>query len=334
MPNTQHDSFSQLRDTFRWRVAVVLAALQVVLMVALGTLNTRLGLPDTALLAWIVLAISAGCLAALFVLPKRLGGTLFFVAILLLLIFVPWFGLQHGRTMAHWAFIAPPLLVFLLRSHWALLGMIAYGAYVSLILMQLAPLIETVRFAAGYGLLVCFLYTYALLEERAAALLRYYSAHDALSNCFNRRTFNEALERLDGKPPRQSMVVLLVDIDHFKAINDHHGHMVGDRIITQVAAALGRVLERHALLYRYGGEEFAVLIEDADEAAGEIIAERLRQAVHAEEYQGITVSISVGVAEWRPSHGSITAAIAAADKALYTAKRSGRNRVAAASMPD
>ena len=324
----RRDSFSLLRDTMRWRVALVLGVLVIALMVVLGITNTRLGLPDTALLAWVVLGCSALAVGGLLVLPRRLGGTLFFSVIVLMLVGAMAFGAWVGRPMQHWAYILPPVLIFLLSAGPALAGMIAFGVFASACLYGLVPGIDVIRFSSGYGLLVCFMYTYALLQERAASMLRYHSDHDALSNCLNRRTFNEAVDQLGhARSGEQRCTFLLIDIDHFKAINDQHGHLVGDRVITHVAAALGHELDAGTPLFRYGGEEFAVLMAGATLDDGLSLAERLRAAIAATDFQGVRVTVSIGVAEWRRAQGSIPSALAQADRALYAAKRGGRNRV-------
>ncbi|SFN41756.1 GGDEF domain-containing protein [Dokdonella immobilis] len=328
----RQDSFITLRDTIRWRVALVLASLIVVVMITLGTINTKLGLTDTARLAWAVLAVASASVIVLLLTSRRLGGTIFFASIAAILLIVPIYGLEIDRNMQHWAYIFPPLLVFLLRPGPSLVAMVAYGIYVSWITALLLPPIEVVRFSSGYGLTVCFMYTYALLQEQAAKMLRYHSDHDALSNCLNRRTFNEALDRLAStRNGFQSCEFLLIDIDHFKAINDQNGHLVGDRIITQVAAELGRSLVADAPLFRYGGEEFAVMLVDADEGAGEALAERLRSAIEQGDFQGVKVTISVGVSRWRVGRGKVESALQKADEALYAAKRAGRNRIEVAS---
>jgi diguanylate cyclase (GGDEF)-like protein len=324
----RRDSYSLLRETLRWRVALVLGVLIMALMAALGILNTHLGLTDTALLAWIVLGLTSACVTALLTLPRQLGGTIFFCVIAAALLVVPAYGLQHGRNMQHWAYILPPVMVFLMRAGPALVVMLIYGVYVTLVSTPVLPGIDVVRFASGYGLLVCFLYTYALLQERAAAMLRYHSDHDALTNCLNRRTFNETLEQLSrpGAASR-SCAILLIDIDHFKSINDQHGHLVGDRVITQVAAELGRQLDRGVPLFRYGGEEFAIIVSQTEPAATPALAETLRQAIAHFDFQGIAVTVSIGLAHWQSSQGSLASAIARADRALYAAKNAGRNRV-------
>jgi diguanylate cyclase (GGDEF)-like protein len=324
----RRDSFSLLRDTMRWRVALVLGSLIVVLMVVLGITNVRLGLQDTALLAWIVMGVAGLAVGGLLTLPRRLGGTLFFTVIALILVGTMGFGAYIGRPMQHWAYILPPVLVFLLSAGPALAGMILFGIYASLCITGVVPGIDVIRFASGYGLLVCFMYTYALLQERAGVMLRYHSDHDALSNCLNRRTFNEAIDQLGHAHSSETRCTfLLIDIDHFKAINDHHGHLVGDRMITQVAAALGRELDSGTPLFRYGGEEFAVLMAGATLGQGLALAEKLRAAIAATDFQGVRVTVSIGAAQWRRSHDSIPAALAQADRALYAAKRAGRNRV-------
>lgn len=324
----RQDSFITLRDTIRWRVALVLAILIAVLMITLGSINSVLGLTDTARLAWAVLAVAIASVVALLMLSRRLGGTIFFSSIAAILLIVPIYGLENDRNMQHWAYIFPPLLVFLLRPGPALVAMVVYGGYVSWITALLLSPIEVVRFSSGYGLMVCFMYTYAQLQEQAAKMLRYHSDHDALSNCLNRRTFNEALDRLaSARSGFRSCEFLLIDIDHFKAINDHNGHLVGDRIITQVAAELGRSLVADAPLFRYGGEEFAVMLVDADEGAGQALAERMRSAIEHGDFQCVKVTISVGVSRWQAGKGKVESALQKADEALYAAKRAGRNRV-------
>ena len=260
--------------------------------------------------------------------PSRLGSNPESFSGPGLLVAVIAYGYQHGRNMQHWAYIFPPVLVFLLRARSALFGMLIYGVYASTLTAWLLPPIEVVRFASGYGLLVCFMFTYSLLQEGAAEMLRYHSDHDALSNCLNRRTFNETLEQMAG--PRSLVrrcTFLLIDIDHLKAINDQHGHLVGDRVITQVAHELGRLLDADTPLFRYGGEEFAAVLGDRELADGLALAEAMRAAVAAADFQDLTITVSIGVGQWRRGEGSPSAALDRADRALYAAKRAGRNRV-------
>ncbi len=123
--------------------------------------------------------------------------------------------------------------------------------------------------------------------------------------------------------------VLMIDVDHFKRLNDTHGHAVGDDVLRSVAKVLDAELRAGDMVGRYGGEEFTVVMPGARGSEVQGAAERLRRAV--ERSAGpVPVTVSVGVA-WAPAHGSCrTELLSAADGALYEAKAAGRNRVALA----
>ena len=166
---------------------------------------------------------------------------------------------------------------------------------------------------------------------------------DALTGVANRRYVDRALERAararrHGRRETQSYAVLMVDIDHFKGLNDRYGHVAGDSCLRIVARAMLHALARPGdVLARYGGEEFIVLLHDADVHGAQTVAERMRSAVQslAIEHQGSpfgVVTVSIGVASVAID-AAVTPAelVDAADKALYAAKCSGRNRVVAPS---
>jgi diguanylate cyclase (GGDEF)-like protein len=125
----------------------------------------------------------------------------------------------------------------------------------------------------------------------------------------------------------------MVDIDHFKWINDQHGHDVGDRILRRVAEACGSDLRGSDLLARYGGEEFVVVLPETNEADGRAAAERMRsrvEEVHNPEIES-AVTVSIGVSAEVPSNASgFERLVQRADRALYRAKEMGRNRVVVA----
>lgn len=127
------------------------------------------------------------------------------------------------------------------------------------------------------------------------------------------------------------MSVLFIDLDHFKRINDMHGHAAGDDCLRRASAALREVLGANDLLGRYGGEEFMIVMPGATSDAARQMAEAIRSAIEGlrVEWQGAELSItaSVGVATRAPHEQSQASTIERADKALYAAKRSGRNRV-------
>ena len=131
------------------------------------------------------------------------------------------------------------------------------------------------------------------------------------------------------------MACLLLDIDHFKRINDGYGHAAGDAVLRQLADLLKRASRVEDLVFRYGGEEFAAVLPNASVRAAAQIAERIRALVEKYrfiwEQQSIPVTLSIGVANLSTRLKDSQALIEAADAALYEAKRSGRNRVVVAS---
>lgn len=154
---------------------------------------------------------------------------------------------------------------------------------------------------------------------------------DALTELPNRRSAVERLEQEWALAQRGERMLscMMVDIDHFKAINDKLGHQAGDEVLKSVAQALRHSARTQDLVCRYGGEEFVVICPDTDLKAAAQCAERLRQKVSELDHQGrgFALTISVGVAERRPDMGSVDALLARADACLYAAKEAGRNRV-------
>jgi diguanylate cyclase len=163
---------------------------------------------------------------------------------------------------------------------------------------------------------------------------------DALTNLANRKAFDECLERSVGQALQKdgALTLAVVDIDHFKNFNDTWGHQTGDQVIRYVASVIGRMAEGSRFAARYGGEEFAVIFpgEKADvalsamEAAREEISSRILKRRSTNEDLG-AITISVGIAEVKP--GDVpTSLLERADGALYTSKRSGRNRSSLADL--
>jgi diguanylate cyclase (GGDEF)-like protein len=162
-------------------------------------------------------------------------------------------------------------------------------------------------------------------SERASLLARVetLAATDPLTGLPNRRTWNERLERELADRRHRPVCLAALDLDHFKPLNDTHGHEAGDRALCAIAAAWRRELRPDDTLARLGGDEFAVLLPDCDVAEGERVIERLRRATCA----GLTCS--AGVALWNGEE-SARELQARADELLYDAKRRGGDRLAAA----
>lgn len=164
--------------------------------------------------------------------------------------------------------------------------------------------------------------------------LREMATTDYLTGILNRRSFIEMgqHERARAKREKASLTLLLIDIDHFKIVNDSHGHQIGDILLRAITDTLRAQLRSVDLLARWGGEEFALLLPDTDINGSQIVAERLRDAVMALSIPAETgnahATISIGSAAWL-ADDDFDVAMSHADKALYQAKAQGRNRVVA-----
>jgi diguanylate cyclase len=176
------------------------------------------------------------------------------------------------------------------------------------------------------------------LRQRDEAL-RQLAVTDALTGVANRRGLLERAASMQAQAQRLGMplCVLMLDIDHFKAVNDQHGHEVGDRLLASVAHVLRDSVRKEDAIGRMGGEEFAVVLFNATLIQGLGIAEHLRQQVNAvrvlnDKLCPVTCTISLGATEWNPAGEDLSRTLARADKALYRAKATGRNRVCGAPL--
>lgn len=179
------------------------------------------------------------------------------------------------------------------------------------------------RFAAHAALALNSAWLHDSLEERATT--------DGLTGLANRRTFDAALAEELARTDRtdEPMAVALLDLDHFKAINDEFGHPVGDEVLRRVAAALADLTRPFDVAARYGGEEFGLVLPGTDEDGAVAVGQRMRRAVAAVRAP-VPVTASVGVVSTHRGTSTPEELVAAADMALYEAKRRGRDRVLSA----
>jgi diguanylate cyclase (GGDEF)-like protein len=198
--------------------------------------------------------------------------------------------------------------------------------------------VHSVNAAIVFGLLAGLTLFYVGKVREAERRLEFLATRDPLTRLSNRRHFgSEAQHALArGLPEGRRFALLLADIDLFKRINDTWGHAAGDQILADVAARLTEVAGGAALVARWGGEEFLVLLPDADEAEGGRVGERLRAALAARPLRPVPgadpVTVSVGVAGIG-AHETLSAAIDRADRAMYRSKSGGRDAVSVASAP-
>jgi diguanylate cyclase (GGDEF)-like protein len=163
------------------------------------------------------------------------------------------------------------------------------------------------------------------LEARAKDLVRF-AEQDPLTGLANRR----AMEKFcAGLPPREPVCLVLVDVDHFKDVNDRFGHAVGDAVLREVGALLARSVRSVDRVARWGGEEFLVALPGGSAQLGADAADRMRSRVERAAWSlyapGLRLTVSAGVASGAPD--DLDAVLGRADAAMYEAKRAGRNRV-------
>jgi diguanylate cyclase (GGDEF)-like protein len=257
-------------------------------------------------------------------------------------------SLQFGliALMAHefWRERAEPLL-----SRWPTIILLATHAVIlvgRMIVVMVTPMMShedlfrspvfavmafgTVLYTIAFAFLLL-----SMTKERTEMRHRIAALIDPLTGLPNRRAFMiDAEATITGRVSRSAPIaVLLADLDRFKAINDVYGHAIGDRVLTVFAASLHRCLGANDLAGRIGGEEFAILLPEKDEAAALALAERIRVvfADAAAEIGGhaVAATVSIGVAASRIGGHDLDGLLGRADGALYQAKEAGRNRVAA-----
>ncbi|MBZ5668216.1 MAG: diguanylate cyclase [Acidobacteriia bacterium] len=169
---------------------------------------------------------------------------------------------------------------------------------------------------------------------RAQEALRELATHDSLTGLLNRRAcLDSLLAELDrGRRAGNPVCIVMADIDHFKRVNDAHGHLIGDEVLCEVARRMQSSLRRYDTIGRFGGEEFLLVLPGCSLEEGVKLAERICHLVRSEpakaQNKSIDVSISLGVAVAnQPVPGDLEVLLGSADAALYRAKEAGRNRV-------
>lgn len=295
--------------------------------------------PAVRALMWA--AVPLGVLVALLALDlhriRNLVVVCLHVLLMLAMAWVAWHR-PHGkaRVAGHILIMAGALgmaLVFL----WRAALMIGQADWPGPLFVP--PVVQVVTYLMVFVALLTNTLGFVLMQmEHAIERQHELATHDPLTDALNRRALLEAMERLAGLSQRQGqpLSVLMIDIDHFKRVNDSQGHAGGDAVLKEVARRLQGRLRKSDLLARFGGEEFLVLLPDTGPEQAARVAESLRASIPASAIRlpgqatslEVTVSIGVhsGVAGKEP--GQVEKFISASDAAMYQAKSQGRNRVA------
>ena len=171
-------------------------------------------------------------------------------------------------------------------------------------------------------------------RDRIVKELETLAITDGLTQLYNSRHFYRQMEVETDRSKRynHALTLLLMDIDHFKNYNDTYGHLEGDKVLVRLGQVIKSCLRRMDSAFRYGGEEFTVILPETRADEGSTVAYRIKDAVKAEQFdpvpggEAVSLTISVGVAEYAPSE-DVASFVQRADKAMYASKQKGRNRV-------
>lgn len=305
------------------------------------------------LLATIVLSFAAINAANYFFLYKTGNYRRSSLVILVLMMFLCFYLLCTGganNTGPLWFFVLPTLIFYILGLRW---GMITLSTVLTLVVCILYipdnPLLQTTYLSAFMyrfsGALfsvsvIAFAYEYTREDGRRELLnlshkLDLLSRKDELTGLSNRRDIVEKLRNEVNRFERSghSFSVLVADIDHFKMVNDTHGHDCGDYVLQQVALTLSKNTQKRDTVARWGGEEFLVFLPETSVHQAEKTAKRLQQAIQDMSVpynnRSVAITISIGIAEYQPGE-TLNELIKVADSLLYQAKHEGRNRVRSA----
>ena len=215
----------------------------------------------------------------------------------------------------------------------------AYQAEGGINLVQGATIPPVFILEAIISLVMMAFATLMLVSESITSELRRLAEVDSLTNTFNRRSFLTLLEKAVSASSRQqtALSVLLIDLDHFKQINDTYGHGTGDDVLCHFVSVASSCLRTEDVLGRIGGEEFAAFLPNAGMTDAQLIAERLRSRVAEQSLAGvrgdIRLTISIGIAQCLPGEPA-ELALQRADEAMYRAKEHGRNRIESWQLSD
>src|SRR5450759_1128596 len=233
-----------------------------------------------------------------------------------------WLVLPAGMVAARFR---PQVVIAGLTVTTLMLLAVTVGVHPGWTVADPVPVIAVLALLVGVVAIVSALQG-AELHHRDEAIL------DQLTGLLNRHAllprFTEITQQ--ARLTHQPVCLVLVDLDRFKEVNDWRGHDLGDAVLQAVAYEMRKQLRSFELMYRLGGEEFLIVLPGVDLKTGEILAERLREAIQEAPPAGIPVTISLGVSAASGAQVDYDTLFRAADAALYDAKRAGRNRVVAA----
>lgn len=233
----------------------------------------------------------------------------------------------NGAVQIYWIFPALVAVFYLIQPHEAALGALVTVAALLPAVLPASDTQETATVLITIIVTSAFAFAFSLITSRQREQLLVLATKDPLTGAGNRRALDAKLSEVVNAHRRSgtAATLVLIDLDHFKKVNDVHGHAVGDQILKRVTTIIDLRIRVTDSLYRIGGEEFVVVLEGADLSRAVHLAEQLRTLVYANELvPDHAVTISLGVAELKKDENG-NDWLHRADEALYRAKDAGRN---------
>jgi diguanylate cyclase (GGDEF)-like protein len=323
MLNSDKDALADYRN----RIGMQLSGLSAMLLLPFGVIHGLHG-------RWMLAGLNAVLVVTLALNAWSLGRgrrpvVPFWLLICLLIVAVCTSVLLQGMLGLLWSYPALFICYFLLPRR---VAMLLSGVLVTVVcttsLATLGAALATRVLASQAFVLVMINVVLNVIAELQQALVKQ-AITDPLTGAYNRRHLQNQLEQLVAPTDKtRPMVALLaLDVDHFKQVNDRHGHEAGDEVLRRLVTLVSARTRGSDLLFRTGGEEFMLLLPRVTSEAAHHIAEALRQMVaQAELLPGASLTVSIGVASLRDGQ-DLKAWVRSADQALYQAKRTGRDRV-------
>ncbi|RTR31618.1 GGDEF domain-containing protein [Shewanella atlantica] len=323
------------RSAFRFTLIVIAVAATV-----FTVFNWSIGLKSYALIELVLALLSLGILSFVRRTQYLHNWTLVFLFVFygVILLGISFASFRSG--LFAWIFVFPILSYLLLGRR---TGQVVTFTYVSLGLAILGwrlwikdPDVHTIAMA-NYGMCVAAIWgvahVYESKREQVVERLQNMAAKDPLTGLYNRLHLESVFEQVTQSESRSdsSLFMLLIDLDHFKSINDNYGHEVGDKVLVLVAELIKQTIGENDWGFRVGGEEFCLLLADSNQASAHDVAQRLQQAiegsvVNVDEHE-VSATVSIGIARWPGSGTLIQTLYRSADRCLYKAKERGRNCV-------
>lgn len=333
-----------------WPVVRQGMLLAVAIHVAFGVFGLFIGAPELTYLQIVSVAVYGACYFLSFRGDRRLAAFLTYLDLLGHSTLAGWIlGPESGFQFYSWILL--PLLFTnpyrtLNTKLYLALGFCVLFLAIDWVLWRTTPVVvvsEAALNAVRTFNIGCYLLATALAAifhakavDDAQNMLRAAAETDALTGLLNRRRMSDRMQQelLRARTEQKPLAVMLLDIDHFKDVNDRFGHAAGDDVIAKVGDVLTSCVRRGDLVSRWGGEEFLVLMPSASQSEAKDAAERMRAQVAATPVgeQQLSVSITVGIALWRAGE-SLDETLDRADTLLYRGKNSGRNCVVVDETP-